>query len=42
VRLEKNTSDGTIKITLPNHRTLKKGTLHHILKDAGVRVEDIV
>lgn len=41
IRLEKNTQNSIIKITVPNHKTLKKGTLHHILKDAGVRVEDI-
>lgn len=42
IRLEKNTPEGTIKITVPNHNILKKGTLHHILKDAGLEVEDIL
>lgn len=42
IRLEKNTPEGVIKITVPNHPTLKKGTLHRILKDAGLQTEDIV
>ncbi|MBI2675572.1 MAG: type II toxin-antitoxin system HicA family toxin [Candidatus Aenigmarchaeota archaeon] len=42
IRLEKNTPEGIIKITVPNHPALKKGTLHHILKDAGLQVEDIL
>lgn len=42
IRLEKNTSQGTIKITMPAHKLLKKGTLHHIIKDAGLKVEDIL
>ena len=41
IRLEKNTPEGTIKITVPNHKKLKKGTLHRIIKDAGVS-EDIL
>ncbi len=41
IRLEKNLGDKIIKITIPNHPTLKKGTLHHILKDAGLSIEDI-
>ncbi|MEK6933579.1 MAG: type II toxin-antitoxin system HicA family toxin [Nanoarchaeota archaeon] len=41
VRLEKNTLSGTIKLTVPNHQNLKKGTLHNILKVAGLEVEDL-
>ena len=41
IRLEKNTPEGTVKLTVPNHPILKKGTLHHILKDAGLSPEDI-
>jgi len=41
IRLEKNTPEGVIKITVPNHTVLKKGTLHHILKDAGVDQDTI-
>lgn len=41
IRLEKNTSEGTIKLTVPAHKVLKKGTLHHIIKDAGLKPEEI-
>ncbi|MDO8563712.1 MAG: type II toxin-antitoxin system HicA family toxin [Nanoarchaeota archaeon] len=42
VRLEKNLPEKTIKITVPAHNVLKKGTLHHILKDAEINPEDIL
>lgn len=42
IRLEKNTPDGTIKLTVPNHHELKKGTLQHILKAASLRLEDLL
>ncbi len=42
MRLEKNTPIETIKITVPAHNVLKKGTLHHILKAAQLNVEDII
>jgi len=42
IRLEKNTLSETIKITVPNHQNLKKGTLHHIIKSAGLKPEDIL
>jgi len=32
----------TIKITVPNHLALKKGTLHNIIKTAGLKLEDIL
>ena len=41
IRLEKNTPEGTIKITVPDNKVLKKGTLHHILKTAGMQIEDL-
>lgn len=41
IRLEKNTPLETLKITVPNHKNLKKGTLHHIIKSAGLSIEDI-
>ncbi len=37
VRLEKNTAEGTIKLTVPNHPVLKKGTLHQIIKASGLK-----
>jgi len=39
VRLEKTTKKETIKITVPLHKELKKGTLNRIIKDAGLTVE---
>jgi len=42
VRLEKKTEKGTIKVTVPLHPTLKKGTLKIILKQAGLSVEEFV
>jgi predicted RNA binding protein YcfA (HicA-like mRNA interferase family) len=42
IRLEKNTPVETIKLTIPNHKNLKKGTLHNILKVAGISLDDLV
>ncbi len=42
VRLEKETPEGVIKLTVPLHRTLKKKTLHLTLKAAGITVEEFV
>ena len=41
LRLEKILQDKTIKLTVPNHNVLKKGTLHHILKDAEMSAEEL-
>ncbi len=41
IRLEKNTPNKTIKITVPNHPVLKKGTLNQIIKYAELKSEDI-
>ncbi len=40
VRLEKYTSDKTIKLTVPLHSELKKGTLSRIIKDAGLTLDE--
>jgi len=40
VRLEQNSEKGTIKITVPLHHLLKRGTLHQIIKDSGISEED--
>lgn len=40
VRLEKYTSEKTIKLTVPLHAELKKGTLNRIIKDAGLTLEE--
>lgn len=40
LRLEKRTSDKVIKITVPMHPVLKKGTLKQILKDCEITLEE--
>lgn len=42
VRLEKSTPDKTIKLTVPLHPELKKGTLKRIIGDAGLTVEEFM
>jgi len=39
VRLGKFANEGIIKITVPIHPEIKKGTLNRIIKDAGLTVE---
>ena len=41
VRLKYKSIDKTLKLTVPLHDPLKKGTLNKILKDAGISVEEI-
>ena len=40
VRLEKFDLGKAIKITVPMHSELKKGTLNRIIKDAGLTLEE--
>ncbi len=40
VRLEKRIEDGIIKLTVPLHDEMKKGTLNRIIKDAGLTLEE--
>ncbi len=42
IRLEKVQGGKTIKLTVPMHETLKKGTLRQIITDAEMRVEDFL
>jgi len=39
VRLEKSDIEKTIKLTVPLHKEMKKGTLNRIIKDAGLTLE---
>ncbi|HEY3167327.1 MAG TPA: type II toxin-antitoxin system HicA family toxin [Candidatus Binatia bacterium] len=39
IRLQKRTAEGVLKITVPAHRPVKRGTLSHILKAAQVSVD---
>ena len=38
--LDKSTAEGTIKLTVPLHSELKRGTFHHNLKDTGISLEE--
>lgn len=42
VRLEKNTAEKTIKLTVPLHKELKTGTLAQIIKQAGLTLERFI
>ncbi|MFT4310940.1 MAG: type II toxin-antitoxin system HicA family toxin [Candidatus Woesearchaeota archaeon] len=42
LRLEKNTSDKTIKLTVPLHKELKTGTLVQIIKQADLTFEQFM
>jgi predicted RNA binding protein YcfA (HicA-like mRNA interferase family) len=35
-------SNGTLHVTIPNHKTIAVGTLKNILRQAGVSTEDFV
>ena len=41
VRLKFKSVEKTIKLTVPLHNPLKKGTLKRILKEAGISVETL-
>lgn len=41
IRIEKNFENKTIKITIPNHSLIKKGTLNRIIKDSELTKEEI-
>ena len=42
VRIKKVTSESIIKITIPIHETLDRGTLKSILRNADITVEEFV
>jgi len=42
VRLQKHTNTETLKLTVPAHRPIKRSTLSHILKQAGLSVEQFL
>lgn len=42
VRLEKFDGEKTIKLTVPMHSEMKKGTLNRIIKDAGLTLEQFM
>ncbi len=40
VRMERFDGSKTIKLTVPLHEEIKKGTLNRILKDAGISLNE--
>ena len=41
IRLQKRLSTEVLKITVPSHRSLKRSTLAHLLKQARLSVEQL-
>lgn len=39
IRLQKQTRDGVLKLTIPAHRPVKRSTLSQILKQAGMSAD---
>jgi len=39
IRLQKRERDKVIKLTIPAHKAIKKGTLNRIIKDAKLTIE---
>lgn len=42
IRLQKAVDGETLKVTVPAHKPIKRSTLSHILKDAGITVERLL
>jgi predicted RNA binding protein YcfA (HicA-like mRNA interferase family) len=42
IRLQKRLEKRTIRVTVPAHRPVKKSTLPHIIKDAGLTLADFL
>ena len=42
IRLQKHTRTEVLKLTIPAHVPIKRSTLAHILKQAGLSVEDFL
>jgi predicted RNA binding protein YcfA (HicA-like mRNA interferase family) len=41
IRLQKHIDDKTLKLTVPAHKPIKRSTLLHILKQAGLSKDDL-
>jgi predicted RNA binding protein YcfA (HicA-like mRNA interferase family) len=41
IRLHKHTPDEMLKISVPAHKPIKRSTLSHILKHAGISVDKL-
>ncbi len=42
IRLEKQTGEKVLRLTVPAHRPVKRSTLSHILKQAGLSVDEFL
>ena len=42
IRLQKHTSDETLKLTIPAHKPIKRSTLSHILKQAYISIDKFI
>jgi len=38
----RNTNPSHRRLTVPNHRTLAKGTLRKLIREAGITIEELV
>ena len=41
IRMQKNIETETLKLTIPAHKPIKRSTLHHILQQAHMTVEEL-
>jgi predicted RNA binding protein YcfA (HicA-like mRNA interferase family) len=41
IKMEKAINNKKITIIVPNHKTIKKGTLNNILKKVNINIEDL-
>lgn len=42
IRLQKHVGNEVLKIIVPAHKPIKRSTLSHILKQAGISVDDFL
>ena len=42
IRMEKQSDEETLRLTVPAHRPVKRSTLSHILKQAGLSAEEFL
>ena len=42
IRLHKRTADETLKLIVPAHRPIKRSALSHIIKQAGLSLDDFL
>ena len=42
IRMQKHTTEKTMKLTIPAHKPIKRSTLSHILKQAEIPVDDFL